>query len=562
MTGHATEKHTHFTPKAAEQPQYQDATRPPELQHSETTQCRFGNGPKQSLLTPGANNNAAIQRKQGPELSSSEPKTQTHRSNRTGLPDNLKRGIETLSGISMDNVKVHYNSSKPAQLNAHAYAQGTNIHLAPGQEKHLPHEAWHVVQQVQGRVRPTMQMKGSVPVNDEKSLEREASEMGAKAESRGAGQTKSSVAINRSNPVDYRPYTMADVTAAVQRQKDNGWYRMKEEGVMRRDDNTHSVQDDLHADTVVKVIGPEGKVSRFNTGQEDKDHSWSKIPLQEQFGWIEDEKLDDAEKGGKLPHEEFLDRIGAKRTEYHFGLNEAGAAHPLGPRMDYVNEIEAGTVAEYDWDNEDELPAHIKEADHTRLAGGVGLGTSIRPKTKTFDPIRLNAKEFKDPDMAGDDIPPYTTKYETYTWYRKALNTQQEHEDIKTYVDEHLLQVHPGVDFSKAALVDQLVQNKHIHFHVTGLRSIWRGDQAPDLTGEDFKDVLNKQGDYLLGGVSNRKPMKDDVTLRELRFIWRYWKRHLRMPGDDGKVHLYTFEGHVTFYYAGKKVKPPWEWGP
>lgn len=101
--------------------------------------------------------------------------------NNTGLPDNLKSGIESLSGMSMDNVKVHYNSSQPAQLNAHAYAQGTDIHVAPGQEQHLPHEAWHVVQQAQGRVRPTMQMKEGVPVNDDAGLEHEADVMGAKA---------------------------------------------------------------------------------------------------------------------------------------------------------------------------------------------------------------------------------------------------------------------------------------------------------------------------------------------------------------------------------------------
>ena len=82
--------------------------------------------------------------------------------NNTGLPDNLKSGIENLSGMSMDDVKVHRNSDKPAQLNAHAYAQGTDIHLASGQEKHLPHEAWHVVQQKQGRVKPTKQVNGSV----------------------------------------------------------------------------------------------------------------------------------------------------------------------------------------------------------------------------------------------------------------------------------------------------------------------------------------------------------------------------------------------------------------
>jgi len=101
--------------------------------------------------------------------------------NNTGLPDNLKSGIESLSGLSMDSVRVHYNSSQPAQLNALAYAQGTDIHVAPGQEQHLPHEAWHVVQQAQGRVQPTMQMKDGVPVNDDQGLEREADVMGEKA---------------------------------------------------------------------------------------------------------------------------------------------------------------------------------------------------------------------------------------------------------------------------------------------------------------------------------------------------------------------------------------------
>lgn len=101
--------------------------------------------------------------------------------NNTGLPGQLKMGIENLSGHSMDDVKVHYNSAKPAQLNAHAYAQGTEIHVAAGQEKYLPHEAWHIVQQKQGRVKPTMQMKGKVNVNDDKTLENEADIMGGKA---------------------------------------------------------------------------------------------------------------------------------------------------------------------------------------------------------------------------------------------------------------------------------------------------------------------------------------------------------------------------------------------
>ncbi len=103
------------------------------------------------------------------------------KSNSTGMPDKLKSGIEALSGMSMDHIKVHYNSSQPAQLDALAYAQGSDIHIAPGQEQYLPHEAWHVVQQAQGKVQPTMQMKGGVAVNDDKGLEQEADVMGGKA---------------------------------------------------------------------------------------------------------------------------------------------------------------------------------------------------------------------------------------------------------------------------------------------------------------------------------------------------------------------------------------------
>ena len=107
-----------------------------------------------------------------------------HQTNNTGLPNNLKAGIENLSGLSMSDVTVHYNSSKPAQLQALAYTQGTDIHVGPGQEKHLAHEAWHVVQQKQGRVKPTWQAKG-VMMNDDKGLEREADVMSTKAEREG-----------------------------------------------------------------------------------------------------------------------------------------------------------------------------------------------------------------------------------------------------------------------------------------------------------------------------------------------------------------------------------------
>lgn len=102
--------------------------------------------------------------------------------NNTGLPDYLKAGVESLSGFSMDDVKVHYNSSQPATVQALAYTQGTDIHVAPGQERHLPHEAWHVAQQLAGRVEPTTEV-GGMPVNDNIGLEHEADVMGARANS-------------------------------------------------------------------------------------------------------------------------------------------------------------------------------------------------------------------------------------------------------------------------------------------------------------------------------------------------------------------------------------------
>lgn len=97
-----------------------------------------------------------------------------------GLPSALQSGIEQMSGHDLGGVNVHYNSAAPAAVSAHAFAQGNDIHLASGQERHLPHEAWHVVQQREGRVQPTTDVSGT-PVNDDPALETEADVMGAKA---------------------------------------------------------------------------------------------------------------------------------------------------------------------------------------------------------------------------------------------------------------------------------------------------------------------------------------------------------------------------------------------
>ena len=118
---------------------------------------------------------------QGKAVTQTSPESSSARApNRTGLPDAVKSGVESLSGMDLSDVRVHYNSSRPAGIGAHAYTQGSDIHVAPGHDEHLPHEAWHVVQQRQGIVTPTASVNG-VPINDDGALEHEADVMGARA---------------------------------------------------------------------------------------------------------------------------------------------------------------------------------------------------------------------------------------------------------------------------------------------------------------------------------------------------------------------------------------------
>ena len=204
------------------------------------------------------------------------------RLNRTGLPDDLKAGIENLSGYSMDDVRVHYNSDKTASLQAHAYAQGADIHLAPGQEKHLPHEAWHVVQQKQGRVKPTMQMKGGINVNDDAGLEQEADVMGAEAFRFGGNHTKSiiqqktqmegtnnSAISNRIvqrilvyNAVQYK--SMKDLAGAADKSVFKLYMSCKDPKKKEKLDDKEKIYDlsNLHADIIQEVSGTIEKTDR------------------------------------------------------------------------------------------------------------------------------------------------------------------------------------------------------------------------------------------------------------------------------------------------------------
>jgi len=104
------------------------------------------------------------------------------------LPDGVKGKMEACFGTDFSDVNVHANSDKATEIGALAYAQGSDVHFAPGQfnpdsqkgQELIGHELAHVVQQKEGRVSAKKQGAG-MPVNNDPGLEKEADEMGVKA---------------------------------------------------------------------------------------------------------------------------------------------------------------------------------------------------------------------------------------------------------------------------------------------------------------------------------------------------------------------------------------------
>ncbi len=103
------------------------------------------------------------------------------------VPEKLGESVENVFNIHPESIGIHTESTKATNVGALAFTQGSNIHFAPGQYqpetaqgKHLlGHELAHVVQQREGRVRPTGQVAG-MPVNDNPTLEKEADVMASK----------------------------------------------------------------------------------------------------------------------------------------------------------------------------------------------------------------------------------------------------------------------------------------------------------------------------------------------------------------------------------------------
>lgn len=82
---------------------------------------------------------------------------------------------------AVSGVQVHYNSDLPERVDAEAYTRGDHIYLGPGQERHLPHELGHVVQQRRGSVTANERI-GGMAANTDIQLEHEADVIGRQFE--------------------------------------------------------------------------------------------------------------------------------------------------------------------------------------------------------------------------------------------------------------------------------------------------------------------------------------------------------------------------------------------
>ena len=93
-------------------------------------------------------------------IQKAEERQRRQQPNLTGIPTQMKLDFEQRSGLSFDDVRVHYNSDKPRRIGALAYTQIPQVHIGPGQERHLRHELGHVVQQKRGIVGPNYRLGG------------------------------------------------------------------------------------------------------------------------------------------------------------------------------------------------------------------------------------------------------------------------------------------------------------------------------------------------------------------------------------------------------------------
>jgi LysM repeat protein len=127
----------------------------------------------------------AIQSKLKSGILQSIQKKRAEQESSTKLPDNVQAKMENSFGEDFSDVNIHDNSTKAEDLGAKAFAQGKDVHFAPGEfqpnskqgQELIGHELTHVVQQKEGKVQGG-DVHGKDMVNQDVSLEKEADDAG------------------------------------------------------------------------------------------------------------------------------------------------------------------------------------------------------------------------------------------------------------------------------------------------------------------------------------------------------------------------------------------------
>ena len=213
------------------------------------------------------------------QLSQAQPPVfQLKSSSASGMPDETLNKMSSSFGTDFSDVNIHSDSKSATDAGALAYTQGNDIHFAPGQydpssqsgQELLGHELTHVQQQREGRVQANNEVNG-MPLNDDKGLEKEADDMGAKAAQRKSNpnenpEIRSDTYMIPSNAIqrwEWPWHTGKDMSADSGAATEKGKDLKKVKGNATIIGDTGQSGNGFASD--IKINGPAPAVGRMNT---------------------------------------------------------------------------------------------------------------------------------------------------------------------------------------------------------------------------------------------------------------------------------------------------------
>lgn len=254
----------------------------------------------QNVKQKPANNKSPIQTKQGgtqpyaskegqkPTIQAKQRPVKRHQQTGENTQEaQIKNNVSQMTGTDVSDAVVHYNSNKPVQLKAEATAQGNEVHLAPGKERHLGHELAHVAQQKQGIVKPTVQANNGISINNDPRLEKQADDIGAKAMQMKTQQAENMHSMS-SLTTNAQQSPTSNHSAPMQLYA-SGVYVTKAVANLRNQNK--EVIKPLPQGSII-TVAPNAAESKFTTGflLGSKNHIWV-TDDQGNRGWIKEEAI-------------------------------------------------------------------------------------------------------------------------------------------------------------------------------------------------------------------------------------------------------------------------------